>query len=111
MREDAGWILRRIQGCTACVCYNDEVASALTAICLEQGIKVPEDMSIIGIDDSDLSNYCEVPLTSAKNPVVELGRIAAQEMLELMQGKEVPKAVELSPEIVNRNSVRIIDSI
>lgn len=111
MKDDAGWILRRMQGCTACVCYNDEVASALTAICLEQGIRVPQDLSIIGIDDSSLANYCEVPLTSAKNPVKELGKIAALEMLDLMNGRPVPKNKELRPEIVNRNSVNMINSL
>lgn len=111
MREDAGWILRRIKGCSACVCYNDEVASSLVAICLEQGIRVPEDLSIISIDDSNLANYCEVPLTSAKNPVEDLGKIAALEMLELLKGIPVPKVTELDPEIINRNSVKMITSI
>lgn len=111
MHEDASWILRRIKDCTACVCYNDEVASSLVAVCLEQGIRVPEDLSIIGIDDSTLANYCEIPLTSAKNPVEDLGRIAALEMLELLKGISVPKATELDPEIINRNSVKMITSI
>lgn len=111
MREDASWILRRIKGCTACVCYNDEVASGLVAICLEQGMRIPEDLSIIGVDDSNLANYCEVPLTSAKNPVESLGRIAALEMLELMKGIPVPKATELDPEIINRHSVKMITNI
>ena len=111
MKEDAGWILRRLEGATACVCYNDEVASGLVAICMEQGIRVPEDLSIIGIDDSELATYCEVPLTSARNPIRDLGRIAALETLELLKGVPVPKATELDPEIINRNSVTIIDSL
>lgn len=111
MKEDAGWILRRLEGATACVCYNDEVASGLVAVCMEQGIRVPEDLSIVGIDDSELATYCEVPLTSARNPIRDLGRIAALEMLELLKGVPVPKATELDPEIINRNSVKIIDSL
>lgn len=108
MRKDSSWILRRIQGCTACVCYNDEVASSLTAVCMEQGMKIPENISIVGIDDSDLASYCEVPLTSMKNPVRELGKKAATEILELMEGKKVPESVELMPKIVSRNSVKIM---
>lgn len=111
LHEDASWILRRIRDCSACVCYNDEVASGLVGICLEQGIRVPEDLSIISIDDSNLANYCEVPLTSAKNPVEDLGKIAALEMLELLRGMPVPKATELDPEVINRNSVKMITSI
>ena len=75
---------------------------------LEQKIKVPDKMSIIGIDDSDLANYCEVPLASVKNPIRELAKKAAEEILDLMQEKEVPDSVELKPEIINRSSVKII---
>lgn len=107
MKENGDWILHRIKGCSACVCYNDEVAAKLVAICLEQGIRVPEELSVIGIDDSSLANYCEIPLTSAKNPVQDLGKIAALEILELMKGMPVPKVTELDPEIINRNSVTI----
>ena len=108
MREEAGRILKRIRGCTACVCYNDEVAASLAAICLEQGIAVPDEMSIIGIDDSDLAGFCEVPLTSARNPVRELGRIAACEMLDMIKGEKVPDSMELEPEIINRSSVKLL---
>ena len=108
IEEEAGRILKRLKGCTACVCYNDEVASNLAATCLEQKIKVPDKMSIIGIDDSDLANYCEVPLASVKNPIRELAKKAAEEILDLMQEKEVPDSVELKPEIINRSSVKII---
>lgn len=111
MREDGGWILRRIQGCTGCVCYNDEVANNLVALCLEQGIRIPEDLSVMGIDDSNLATFCEVPLTSARNPISDVAKVAALEMLEMMKGMPIPKAAELDPEIVNRNSVRIIDSM
>lgn len=109
MRDDGGWILRRIQGCTACVCYNDEVANNLVALCLEQGIRVPDELSVIGIDDSNLATFCEVPLTSAKNPILDVAKVAALEILEMMKGMPVPKAAELDPEIVNRNSVKIIN--
>ena len=111
MREDGGWILRRIMGCTACVCYNDEVANHLVALCMEQGMRIPEELSVMGIDDSNLATFCEVPLTSARNPIRDVAKVAALEMLEMMKGMPVPKAAELDPEIVNRSSVRIINSI
>lgn len=111
LKNDASMILRRIKDCTACVCYNDDVASKVVGICLEEGIRIPDDMSIIGIDDSDLATYCEIPLTSAKNPTSDLGKIVALEMLELMNGVPVPKSTELDPVIVNRNSVALIESI
>lgn len=107
VKAEASRILKRIDGCTACVCYNDEVASGLVGVCLEQGIRVPEDISVIGIDDSDLARFCEVPLTTVKNPVDELGKTAALEMLEMMQGLPVPQSMELDSVIINRSSVRL----
>jgi len=105
------WVLKRLADCTACVCYNDEVANKLVAICLEQGIKIPDDLSVVGIDNSELSTFCEVPLTSAENPIKDLGRIAALGILELIHGHSVQEKMELDPKIVMRSSVKIIDSI
>jgi len=109
--EYFSWVLKRLAGCTACVCYNDEVANKLVAMCLEQGIRVPEDLSVIGIDNSDLANFCEVPLTSAENPIKDLGRIAAMGIIDLISGHSIQESMELDPAIVIRNSVKIIDSI
>lgn len=111
MKEDAGRILKRLQGCTACVCYNDEVANKLAGICLEQGIHIPEELSIIGIDNSELAKLCEVPLTSAENQVRDLGRIAAREIMELIDEKEVYEDFELDTRIIVRKSVKIIHSL
>lgn len=63
------WIVDRMEGCTACVCYNDDVASKFLSVCKKKGIKVPDDLSVISIDNSDIAGFCEVPLTSAENPV------------------------------------------
>lgn len=99
------WILYKLQDCTACVCYNDELASKVVSLCLKSGIRVPEDLSIISIDNSDIASHCKVPLTSAKNPIQELAKIAALQMLDMISGKEVPQSTELEAEIVSRASV------
>ena len=111
MRDDCGRVLKRIKGCTACVCYNDEVANKMVGICMDQGIRIPEDLSIIGIDDSDLSRFCEIPFTSARNPVRELGRIAAEMMIGRIRGFTEIETVELEPELIMRSSVKVINHI
>ena len=88
MRDDCGRVLKRIKGCTACVCYNDEVANKMVGICMDQGIRIPDDLSIVGIDNSDLSRFCEIPFTSADNPVQELGKIAAEMMIDKYRESE-----------------------
>lgn len=111
MKEDTGRILRRLKDCTACVCYNDDVANKLVSICLEQGIRVPEDISITGIDNSALTTYCEVPLTSAVNPLAELAETVSQVMLDILKGKKVEQSIELEPILKIRHSVRMISNI
>ena len=111
LSEDTGRILRRIRNCTACVCYNDEVANKLVAICLEQGMKVPQDISITGMDNSDLTTYCEVPLTYAINPIKELGETVAKAILDLLAGRPVEKEIELEPKLEIRHSVRMVNEI
>ena len=111
MRDDCGRVLKRIKGCTACVCYNDEVANKMVGICMDQGIRIPEDLSIIGLDDSDLSRFCEIPFTSARNPVRELGRIAAEMMIGRIRGFTEIETVELEPELIMRSSVKVINHI
>ena len=110
-KEYFSWVLKRLADCTACVCYNDEVANMLVSMCLEQGIRIPDDLSVVGIDNSDLASYCEVSLTSAENPVKDLGRIAAQGILNLINGHSNQESIELNPSIIIRNSVKIIDSL
>ena len=75
--QNADWICRRLEGCTACVCYNDVMANKLLAVCKSRGIGVPEDLPVISIDNSDIAAYSEVPLTSAENPIRDLAKIAA----------------------------------
>lgn len=101
------WICRRLYGCTACVCYNDVVASKLLPVCKNKGIRVPDDLSVISIDNSDIAAFCEVPLTSAENPTKKLARIAAMQMLDMIGGKKVPGSTELESEIITRVSVAI----
>lgn len=111
MKNDPLRILERIKECSACVCYNDEVANKLIGICTEQGIKIPEDLSIAGIDNSDLAVYCEVPFTSVENPKEQLAKLAAEELIDLMNGKKSAGSYELEPELVIRNSVKLINHI
>lgn len=109
MKEEGERILKRLSDCTACVCYNDEVANKLVKICLENQIRVPEDLSIIGIDNSDLSKYCEVPLTSAENPLGELGKASAEMIVRMIEEKSEEQSIWLKAGLKIRNSVRMVN--
>ena len=111
LEEESRRILKRLKDCTACVCYNDEVAYKLTEILRKEAIRVPEDMSVVGIDNSAMAEFCPVPLTSVRNPVEELGRSAALKMVgKIFRGEEM-ESEEFAPELVIRNSVRVMNRL
>lgn len=98
-------LLKRLRGCTACLCYNDEVAHSLTEICIKQGIRIPEDLSIISIDNSELAKLNPVPLTSMVHPMEVMGVRTAENLVHLIKDPEFNATYEFVPEIKIRSSV------
>lgn len=92
---------------TAVVCYNDDIAVKLLEFCRIKGIRVPEDLSVIGMDDSRLASVCEVPLTTVKNSPLELGELAAERLLGMMEtGKTSEEDILIEPQLVIRSSTK-----
>ena len=70
--------LRRGIGCTAVFCVNDMVAIGLIKELRAGGLRVPEDISVVGFDDIPFASMFSPALTTVHCPAVELGRLAAQ---------------------------------
>lgn len=107
MLKKDDWILDRLKDCTAVVCYNDEVAYMLTEMCQSSGIRIPEDLSIVSIDNSRLTELAPVPLTSAHHPMEALGEKTAQMLLAMIEkpaGSPSEFTYEFRPEITVRKS-------
>jgi LacI family purine nucleotide synthesis repressor len=70
------------------------------------GIKVPEDVSVIGYDDSSLSKYYGVPLTTVHSPITEMGSASANELFRLLsdEGDKSGTVTKLSPKMIYRSS-------
>ena len=96
----ADW-LRRF---SAVVCYNDTIAVRLMQFCAAHGIRVPEDLSVTGFDNSALSEI--MGLTTVQHPGAALGRAAAEAVLALMQHPEQTIQKLLPVPLVERRSVR-----
>lgn len=111
MGEESAKFLKRLKGCTACVCYNDETAYKIVEIFRKAGHRVPEELSVVGIDNSGLAKFCPVPLTSVENPVEKLGRTAAERMTWKIFRNEEMETVEFEPQLIMRNSVQVIHQI
>lgn len=101
-------ILNRVEACTALLCYNDQIAFQLIRILSQKGIRVPEDVSIISIDDSDLALHSEVPITSLPHPKEKLGSKAAEVLLQMIAGRKKDATFEFDTRVVERESVKHI---
>lgn len=98
----------RLGSRTAIVFYNDEVATKLMEAFRKHGIKVPDDISIIGIDDSVASTNEEDHITSIIFPTRDVADKAARNLLELIKNPKFDGTYEFSLELVERNSVKEI---
>ena len=78
---------------TAVVCYNDEVAFGLIKFLLSAGKRVPEDVAVVSFDNSSLSRISQVPITSLSYEDRNIGRIAAQKLIDILGGREVSSEV------------------
>lgn len=99
-------ILERLKGCTACVCYNDEVAHELTEFAAQEKILIPDQLSVVSIDNSELARLNGVPLTSVSHPMEILGEKAAENILRLIEDPGFDATWEFPVELEIRSSVR-----
>lgn len=99
-------IWNRLDSCTALLCYNDQVAFQLIHLLSERGVRVPDRVSVISIDDSDLARLCEVPITSLPHPKEKLGARAAEQLLAMIGGRKKENTCEFDTRIVERSSVK-----
>ena len=94
---------------TAVFCHSDVMALGALSQAKRQGLKVPEDLSIIGFDNIDLTQFCDPPLTTIAQPRYEIGREAMLLLLDQMQGQHVGSGSRLMDcELIIRGSTRAL---
>lgn len=98
-------ILNRLESCTALFCYNDQIAFQLVRLLGDRGIRVPEDVALISIDDSDLAIHSEVQITSLPHPKEKLGAKAAELLLRMIDNGKAVDSYEFDTRVVERDSV------
>ncbi len=74
---------------TALFCHSDVMAIGAMQQAKRLGLRVPQDLSIVGFDDIQFAEYCDPPLTTVSQPRYEIGRQAMLMLLELLKGKDV----------------------
>ena len=91
------------QGCTAIVCSHDKLAASLLIHLDETGVRVPEQLSIVGFDDIPLSRYTSPPLTTVRQSRTELGKSAFYALTSQLNGVPISTLL-LHAELVVRQS-------
>ncbi len=94
---------------TAVFTINDSTAYGMIKCFMSMGLRVPEDVSIIGCDDLFTSEMSCPPLTTIHQPGYETGKLTCQILLDLIENKNVkPSHIVLHPSLVERESVKTI---
>jgi LacI family transcriptional regulator len=99
-------LLETHQSFTAVIAANDQMAYGARLALYRAGIRVPEDVSIVGFDDLPHSAYTLPPLTTVRQSIYEVGSSAARALFELIEGR-APAPIQIPAELVVRESTRI----
>jgi LacI family transcriptional regulator len=98
-------LLARKRPFTALFAYNDISAIGAIRAFQEQGLRVPQDISVMGFDDIPGAAFHFPSITTVRQPLSRMGQVAAQSLLERIEGKEkYPAEIAIEPELVVRES-------
>jgi len=98
-------LLARKKPFTALFAYNDISAIGAIRALQEQGLRVPQDVSVMGFDDIPGAAFHTPSLTTVRQPLNRMGEVAAQSLLERIEGKkDFPSEIAIEPELVVRES-------
>jgi LacI family transcriptional regulator len=90
---------------TALVCYDDLAAIGAIRAFMDRGLRVPEDISVVGFDDIQGASYHNPSLTTIRQPLQQMGIVAARILLQRIRGEAtLSDSVQIMPELVIRES-------
>jgi DNA-binding LacI/PurR family transcriptional regulator len=93
------------RGCTAIVCGSDLMALGAIRAARRAGLQVPDDVSVVGYDDSPLIAFTDPPLTTVRQSVQAMSEAAVRALLDEIAGEPAPRAeFVFRPELVVRSS-------
>lgn len=99
-------LLEQAPDVTAVFAASDEMAIGALSTIVKHGLSVPEDISLMGYDDLGIAKMIIPPLTTVKQPLYEMGKIAAQKLIQLLDTGEPVKSKIVEHTIVERQTVR-----
>jgi LacI family transcriptional regulator len=106
-RAGVATLLERADPPSAVFCANDLIALGAMEAAQQHGCRVPQDISVVGFDDIDEAARATPPLTTIRQPPQRLGAVAAETLIERLNGREEPKRVLLEFSLVTRESTAV----
>jgi LacI family transcriptional regulator len=89
---------------TALLCANDRIALGAYAAAADAGRRVPDDVSVVGFDDTPIARYVRPTLTTVAIPTYEMGRVAMRLLLAQLEGSSEPELETMPTRLVVRGS-------
>jgi LacI family transcriptional regulator len=103
-------LLNRTHDFTALFCFNDTAALGAIRAIADAGLSCPEDISVVGFDDISSAAYHLPSLTTVKQPLRQMGEMAAQMLIKRIQNpnEAYADAIHFDPELIARESTRAV---
>jgi DNA-binding LacI/PurR family transcriptional regulator len=91
---------------TAIYVANDEMALGVYKACKEQGIRIPEDLAVVGVDNNRITKYLSPPLSTVEQPKYAMGALMAEKLIDIMNDNEfsVNREFTIDSELIIRDS-------
>jgi LacI family repressor for deo operon, udp, cdd, tsx, nupC, and nupG len=89
---------------TAVLCYNDMSALGAMRQIRASGLSIPEDLSVVGFDDLYFAEYLEPPLTTVRQPMRQMGRMAMETLLHIFDGQHSTHNLKVDGQLIVRRS-------
>ena len=83
---------------------NDLIAATIVRYCLKHGIRIPEQLKVVGYDDTSFASLCPVPLTTIHQPISEVARYAVDCLIRCAAGETVPISTVFPVRLVERET-------
>ncbi|MGD9737956.1 MAG: LacI family DNA-binding transcriptional regulator [Bauldia sp.] len=103
-RDAVRSLTRRGEDFTALFAANDEMALGAVNELRALGLRVPEDVSVVGFDDVVYAESCDPPLTTIRQPRRAIGSESMRMMIALLSGEGMPRQIEAAVELIERAS-------
>ena len=105
--ESATQIYDQLKKCDGVLCYNDQIAYDLIEFLTQKGVRVPDDVAVLSYDNSSISQYCPIKISSFNHPKDQLGIRAADKIIGMIELGIQEKPLLMDMELVVKESAKI----